>query len=747
MTRALIFSLPAAHRFQRGIELSADWSDTLLIGGDEHDLCTIKHGSANFVFRQDEQSIEPSVVILIENGKLFSCFNSASARLEAITRALAAATLILEQGGELPSYWRPYSGGKYITLQATAVGKGDARRLCLWRRLPPASNPCVFVFDVTSTQREYEALSPDINFLDGLLSFRTEALKKLPGALGPQIGAKSLSLDDLRNSDQVDAVTHGWKLSHLYKSRLTTRQRDFVDAEMDRPIRLKGAAGTGKTLAMVAKLLTEGRERKKSGLPYRYLFVTHNTSAAELALAYARGLDEDDILSANDAQFIKIDTLLGIAIDNLADDLGDYQPISNDADTGKRLQLIAISHVLTEYAGGTWITRKKGAAPALARSIEAPQGTGEHEIFCWEVMNEIACILDADGVRDSAIKRESYIRNRRRSKYLLPLDSVADREVMLDIYDRYRDYLRQEGFISVDQLTADYIGFLDSYRWDARRSRQGYDAIFVDEYHLFSSLERAAFPSLVRTSGDSFPVILMALDPRQSPRAVFLDSIFGLDEFGRPFGKGEAKNLRDFEFPDVFRYTPQIANLLAHINHSFPEHDLAEEWLPSIATSPLPEGELPKAFECKNRITQYDQAVAEAEAIIKKNRKGKVAILTLSGKAFFEQIAEAGRYYKKFHVVDSRESLNQLQYSGGKIVFSMPEYVAGVQFDHVIVTDVNEQDDFGRQTAVSRGRFGSNLYLAASRARYSTSMFGDRTKGGLAAVLRGAIEAKLVVEA
>ena len=68
----------------------------------------------------------------------------------------------------------------------------------------------------------------------------------------------------------------------------------------------------------------------------------------------------------------------------------------------------------------------------------------------------------------------------------------------------------------------------------------------------------------------------------------------------------------------------------------------------------------------------------------------------------------------------------------------MPEYIAGVQFDHVLVADVNEMDDLGRHTAVTRDRFGSNLYLAISRARQAVTILGNRRAGGLATVIRAA---------
>jgi hypothetical protein len=147
-----------------------------------------------------------------------------------------------------------------------------------------------------------------------------------------------------------------------------------------------------------------------------------------------------------------------------------------------------------------------------------------------------------------------------------------------------------------------------------------------------------------------------------------------------------------------------------------------------------------------NLTAEYDFAIAEAEKSMRKFGRGKIALLTLSQKSF-DSIAAAGRYDAKFYIVDSRDSLNHLQYVGGRIVFSMPEYVAGVQFTHVILTDVNEMDDVGRKTSMSRARFGSNLYLGASRARQNITLLGNATAGGLATVVRQAAKYGLAVPA
>lgn len=743
MVRAIAFSLPAAHRFEAGLGLSYDWADSLNFGGSDDRVATVKLDDVSYVFRADETTSNGLIVVRIEPGKLFSCFVTEDGKLEALQRCIKAGIFALEGGGQLPDYWRPFSRGNYITFHAQSFAKSDQRRLVMLRK-GAAPDGYAFIFDVTTSQRDYDALNPDLLFIENVLNKRNAALASLPKRtiIGPQIGPVTHELERL--PEQVDTVVQGWKLPYLYESKLTKRQKDFVDVELDRSVRLKGAAGTGKTLAMIAKMLREATTRKNVAGSYRFLFLTHNASAAELAEEYAMALDADDLIYVSDNEHtIEINTLLNLAVGALSEDLVDLQPISSDAHEGKKLQLIVLSDTVKIFRSGAYVTFKLAISKNVADGIEARPDTPEHEEFCWDVMNEIACVLDADGVRDNQTKREAYLKDNKRPQYLMRLETLRDREVILAIYDLYRAALRKEGLMSVDQIIADYLGYLDSFRWDARRTRLGYDAVFVDEYHLFNRIERAAFPSLLRDR-NLRPVIIIALDPRQSPKAVFLDAAFGAIDSTVPLAAGQAKQLRDFEFVDIFRYTPEIAAFLSFVNHAFPETDLSEEWLPGLATSALASGMQPIAHEHVDQTSQYDAIIEEGLRRLKDGKKGSTAVITLSRKSF-DVISRAGRYDKKIYVVDSRESLNRLQYVGGRIVFSMPEYVAGVQFDNVLIADVNERDDIGRPTSLARSRFGSNLYLAASRARKIVSLYANRQFGGLAPVVMHSIEQGIVV--
>ena len=222
MEIALVFSQPAALRFQAGIDIPDNWSSLHDFGVIGNDITSVRLGNAIFVFRNDEVTVEPSIVIQLSADKLFSTFSEGTSRLEALKRAIDAGVLVLGGGGALPSYWRPFAGGKFMTFQALPISKGDARRLALWRRLPPAENPCVYIFDLTEKQSDFKALNPDLQLLETVLAYRGQALTRLPirRVEHVEVGTAALTLDDLRPSEQVDAVISGWKLEYLYQKSI-----------------------------------------------------------------------------------------------------------------------------------------------------------------------------------------------------------------------------------------------------------------------------------------------------------------------------------------------------------------------------------------------------------------------------------------------------------------------------------------------------------------------------------------------
>ena len=140
-----------------------------------------------------------------------------------------------------------------------------------------------------------------------------------------------------------------------------------------------------------------------------------------------------------------------------------------------------------------------------------------------------------------------------------------EKAIVLELYRRFRQQLSDMSVVSLDQFTADFLAFLNSFRWEALRRERGFDFVFADELHLFNAQERRVLGFLSRR--DPPRRVAVAYDPRQSPRNSFFpeavterDTIWTearLESETQPF---ELRN-------DVFQiHTPQILTFLARLN-------------------------------------------------------------------------------------------------------------------------------------------------------------------------------------
>jgi hypothetical protein len=90
--------------------------------------------------------------------------------------------------------------------------------------------------------------------------------------------------------------------------------------------------------------------------------------------------------------------------------------------------------------------------------------------------------------------------------------------------------------------------------------------------------------------------------------------------------------------------------------------------------------------------------------------------------------------------ITTREDLRELRYARTRCVFSMPEYVAGLQFDTVFLIHADTADladDYVSQGA--RRRYVSRLYLGASRAAHRLKIASSEQRGGISNVLAAPI--------
>jgi hypothetical protein len=295
------------------------------------------------------------------------------------------------------------------------------------------------------------------------------------------------------------------------------------------------------------------------------------------------------------------------------------------------------------------------------------------------------------------------------------------------------------GVISIDQLIADFVRYLDSNQWDNLKNREGFDAIFVDELHLFNKLERMVFPELIRDKGPLAPSkpIFMAYDFRQAER----DYVgFGEQSDLRRAGSWVGANFEAsdvVELSQVFRYTPEIAEFIHHLSEPFATLDIFDDinLVPSEAAQRNKDA-TPRLKEFTTNTSLYAWTFVEARKKAKELQSGrKVAVICMDD-SLFATYTSAGQHKGEFVPMNSRDSLGDIRFAGKRFVFSTPEYVAGLQFEAVYLINLDERVRIASdESPLLRRQYLARVYLAASRASKMITICTSREGGGPSNVL------------
>ena len=275
--------------------------------------------------------------------------------------------------------------------------------------------------------------------------------------------------------------TDGWM------SLVSEDQKAFILAPADKSIRLRGPAGSGKTLALMLKAVRELLEARKSGDNVRILMVTHSWSlATEIS-------DSKDALGLGPLPEIDVFPLLEIAaaISPGSSGGGSYKLIGNDSFSGKLAQLDEIESLLEAFISGDWVTFKGDVTRSLRDRFDSDDPE-ERMALAWDLLIEFGSVIGAAAIFPGA-GSESRYNSLERAAWMLPLANHADRRVVFELYSRYMESLDSRGLWTGDQVLADLLNDLQKHSWNRARRSEGYDLIFVDEFHLLTLLSAKSF--------------------------------------------------------------------------------------------------------------------------------------------------------------------------------------------------------------------------------------------------------------
>ncbi len=669
--------------------------------------------------------------IIIDDGELLRGVRSNRKR-EAFNRVLRIFQSIGDRSTTIPSLWRPYNYDSFISIQATTRLSGAERMLIDRRRTGSIFAVC---YGILAANVDFPAVMPELAHISGAMA----QLKKLT--------VKALSEAAQHHPDgefDLDAnnlvLGLGDNLQTWYESKLTAKQRDFVDAPLSKSLRVRGPAGSGKTIAMVVKVLRLVEADRQAKRVRRYAFLTHSQSTVDLVQSMIRTMLSNMELNAlNDgsSDVLRLGTLYSYAFDTLGTELRGVTPLSLDGRQGRQMQAEMLHSVMRAYAASDWIARRGGCSADFVERLEDAAASDEKESgFILELLNEFACVIEAEGIIKSPARRSDYVSKSSREPWRLTLATQDERRTVLDLHREFRAQMRQSECISVDQLVSDFERFLGSNAWELTRASSGFDAIFIDELHLLNRLERMMVLSLTKDA-ESKPVVVMAEDVKQDARRL---------SFGLRNWQGQFEQVENFEFTDVFRYTPQINAFLRSIDDFAPTLHLDEDWPQYGQVSRLPDGPRPMAATFASAKEQYEAVFKNAASCARKKKNGRLVAVLGCDYENFKLYLQAGQHKSQFIAVESRDDIASIPNRGLKFVFSMPEFVAGLQFEDVYLLDVNNAlfTDGEAAGVQDKRRALSTIYLGASRAMRTLHLSSLTTSGGPPACINHAVEAGTV---
>lgn len=637
----------------------------------------------------------------------------------AFERVIRVALRHFDRSISIPIQWQQYHTGSRLSVFAQA--SRDAMQRVYFDQSPEGTGN-LYAFAVTSDPEDLKAVPEDNSLYKRAIEGICDALLADPPP-PPPVGNFGVLLSEPLGGRLSSTGT----LQEWYDQRLNREQRSFVDQPHDRPVRLRGAAGTGKTQSMVVKCLRDlyaDADGDKT-----FAFLTHSSALAHTAVrSMLHALDPTErwtsLKTPSGLPKLWIGTIYELAQEKLGYEKKGLRPLSLDGRDGREYQRILIEQAIDEVVKDPRIVL--GLFPGCSDFQERLKNRGEYTSLIDELMNEFACVLDLEAIKKDTHEANRYVR-RARESWQMDLPSEAARRVVLEIHDIYRALLRAAKMLSMDQMIADFDGYLGTHEWGALRERDGFDLVFVDEYHYFTRAEAMLLHNLFKTRAQvsgRWP-LLMAYDIKQGTNDVAISG--GMEKFRNP-GVGESVLT---ELKQVYRSTPQITEFLRDLDASFPAMDLEGEYATYVAESRQDDGETPTLTVYQTDISLVDSVFEQATRVAREIDGGgsQVAVLCLN-EALFDKIRVAGRVRDKFVPITTRDDLKELRYAKSKFVFSMPEFVAGLQFHTVFLIHADSADYDENQGQGTRRRYVSRVYLGASRAARNILLSSSKENGG-----------------
>lgn len=578
-------------------------------------------------------------------------------------------------------------------------------------------------------QKEISVLVPEEHELRSLPS---AVVPPIPLVNSEEIKSPSSVLSDSDVSVSLSRVSRHDLFSLKYfdwvrtDGPLTQQQRRIITHPVDRPLRIHGPAGSGKTLVLVLKALSLLIQNQKDDHPCRVLFVVTSEAVAQTVRRMFEVVDDFGFAATtpSDRQFLEVDTLHGWCLKKTNLQHKAKYVLQRDPLHSKELQHLKLGLALRRVLDKSFDNLRSQLSDDFVRLVHHARSSADGwDSLVSDMQSEISVRIKGVGYRVGS--REKYVNSslecfvgRRATRY--------DRYMIFSVFESYESELQVDKLLDTDDVVLSTSAVLSSPQWDRMRVDEGFHYVLVDETHLFNENERRLLPLLTCNSSGYLPII-MTFDEAQS-----VGGKRGGDLSDVGIKDSKVRNLSV-----VHRCSPEILRLARDIVE---RTDLVfSEFRTAEPVSGLSAREQKLARAPQLRLKMGDERVVEEAlklvgqfylAIYK-----RIGVICFSDSQIVLVQTRAAEMGMSIRVVTERGSIVGSLPSEGVYLMSA-DACGGLEFDCVLLLGVDRNRvppaDAGMSSDGYLFRVSESyklVYTAVTRARYSLVFICDEIRG------------------
>lgn len=535
-------------------------------------------------------------------------------------------------------------------------------------------------------------------------AMRIETHDGIPVAEIPELDATVIAQDKVYE-------TLKWSYEEWIEvsSPLSQAQRAILEGDiiLKQPLRLIGAAGSGKTLLMQLLSIRRLEAAKSDDAQIRILYVVHNNEMADTVFNRFVTLGASKFLEKSAKQNLVVATLFGYSQERLG--LSNTSVIDRDAYQTKMFQRNLIKECIAQVADHSKDKIARGSF--LSCLIDERES---QDVYADLIGTEIGVAIKG---RDLGNDSRKYITSEKPLSRLHGALSQLERRFVFDVYQRYHEQLFEiYETLDADDVALSLLGHFRTPLWQMRRKTEGFDFVFVDETQLFNENERGLFHLLTKDDSDHLPVAL-ALDEAQA--------LHGAATSG--FGIFGIENLSNQMLQSVYRCTESILKLAFYLLQR--TTDLFTSDFPDFTrnTVTLVSNDHPLASKPYLSL-QESQSIAKAVLREVRNLRKKnirqVGVVVHSEKYWSDIVEYFSSSERQLAVMIQSKRGERIDPNKPIIIITRPDTVGGQEFDAVIAVGIEKglvppivKNHSGLQTALEQQAL-REMYLSFTRARY-----------------------------